>query len=375
MIKLKEVKTKADLKKFLEFPSRLYAGCPYYVPSLYMDEEDTLNPKKNAAYEYCEARPVLAYKDGVLAGRICGILNHAYNEKWGKHRVRFNRWDVIDDIEVTKALIADIEAWGKSKGADEITGPIGFCDMDKQGLLIEGFEEKDLFITTYNYPYYATHLEQLGFKKDADWVEMQIKMPDKLDEKIIKVSEGMMRKLKLHRLEIHNIKRDAFPYVDKIFDLLNEAYADLYGVVPLNKGQVDFYKDQFKIILNPKFVSVVLNEQDEVVGFGVAAPSMAEAAIKSKGHLFPLGWYRILRSIHKNDTLELLLVAVKKEYQNKGVNSILITDIYKNAVEFGIKLAETGPELELNEQVQAQWKRFETRRHKRRRCYVKAIEQ
>ena len=198
-------------------------------------------------------------------------------------------------------------------------------------------------------------------------------MPEKLDERIVKVSEGIMRKLKLRRLEINSVK-DAFPYVNQIFDLLNEAYADLYGVVPLNEGQVEFYKNQFKVILNPKFVSVVLNEQDEVVGFGIAAPSMAEASIKSKGRLFPLGWYRILHSIRKNDTLELLLVAVKKEYQNKGVNSILITDIYKNAVEFGIKLAETGPELELNEQVQAQWKRFETRKHKRRRCYVKAIE-
>lgn len=374
MIELKEVKTKADLKKFLEFPSKLYAGCPYYVPSLYMDEASALNPKQNAAYEYCETRIMLAYKDGELAGRICGILNHAYNEKWSKHRVRFNRWDVIDDIEVSRALISDIEAWGKSKGADEITGPIGFCDMDKQGLLVEGFEEMDLFITSYNYPYYAEHLERLGFKKDADWIEMQIKMPDKLDDKIVKVSEGIMRKLKLHRLEINKVK-DAFPYVDKIFDLLNEAYADLYGVVPLNEGQVEFYKEQFKIILNPKFVSVVLNEQEDVVGFGIAAPSMAKAAVESKGKLFPLGWYRILRSIRKNDTLELLLVAVRKDYQNKGVNSILISDMYKNAVDFGIKLAETGPELELNEQVQAQWKRFDTRKHKRRRCYVKAIEQ
>ena len=373
MIEVREVRTKADLRAFISFPDKLYKDCPYYVPCLHMDEKNNLLEKSNPAYEYCETKILLAYKDGKLAGRVLGILNRAYNEKFGKKRVRFNRWDVIDDIEVAKALLTEVERWGAEKGMTEITGPIGFCDMDHQGLLVEGFEEKDLFITTYNYPYYAEHLDRLGYVKDVDWIEMQISMPEQLSPKIKKVSELLLKKHDLHLMQFTKIK-EVLPRVDEIFDLLNEAYSDLYGTVPLNAGQVQMYKEQFIPILNPKYISIVENNANEIVGFGIAAPSMAEASIKSKGKLFPLGWLRILRSIRKNDTIELLLVAVRKDYRNTGVNAIMISQMYDNAAKSGIRLAETGPELELNDKVQSQWKSFETRQHKRRRCYVKPIE-
>lgn len=373
MIEIKEVKTKSELRDFIEFPNQLYKDNPYYSPGLYIDEKRNLSPKTNPAYEYCDTKILLAYKDGKLAGRICGIINRAYNEKWNKKRVRFNRWDVIDDIEVSRALLSAIAAWGKEHGLDEITGPIGFCDFDKQGLLVEGFQEKDLFITTYNHPYYAQHLEALGFAKDADWIEMQVKTPEKLDEKLVKVANGMLRRYNLRRLDIPSMKA-ALPYAKKIFDLVNEAYKDLYGVVPLNDRQIELYKDEFLPLLNPKFVDIILDEHDDIVAFGLAMPSMAEAAKKCGGRLFPFGWYHMYKALKQNDTIELLLVAVRPDYQNKGLNAILITDIYQNAIEAGIKLAETGPELELNNKVQGMWKSFDTRVHRRRRCYVRSVD-
>lgn len=373
MIEIKEAKTRREIHDFVEFPNKLYKDCPYYVPCLSVDETKDLRPETNPAYEYCEAKILLAYKDGRLAGRMCAIINHAYNEKWHKKRIRFNRFDVIDDIEVTKALIDYVKAWGKQNGLTEITGPIGFCDMDKEGMLVEGFDEMDMYITAYNAAYYPKHLEALGFVKDADWVEMEIKVPDKLDERIVKVSNGLMRRGNLHEFKFTEMKQ-VLPRVEEIFDLLNEAYAGLYGTVELNKRQVMFYKDHYIALLDPQYVCVIENENNEIVGFGAALPSLAKATKKGGGHYLPFGWVHLLKALKKNDRLELLLVAVRKDYQNKGVNAMLINKIYANAIKNGIKYAETGLELELNDKVQSQWKSFETRQHKRRRCYVAPIE-
>ena len=373
MITIKEAKTRREIKEFVEFPNKLYKDCPYYVPCLSVDEAKDLMPETNPAYEYCQAKILLAYKDGKLAGRMCAIINNAYNEKWGKKRIRFNRFDVIDDIEVTKALIDYTKAWGKENGLNEITGPIGFCDMDKEGLLVEGFEETDMYITAYNAEYYKKHLEALGFVKDADWIEMELTVPEKLDERIVKVAEGMMRKGNLHELQFTKIKQ-VLPRVDEIFALLNEAYSGLYGTVELNARQVQFYKDHYIALLDPDYVCVIENEKNEIVGFGAALPSLAKATRKGRGHYLPFGWIHLLKALAKNDRIELLLVAVRSDYQNKGVNAMLISKIYKNAVKNGIKYAETGPELELNDKVQSQWKNFKTRQHKRRRCYVAPIE-
>lgn len=372
MITIVEAKTKGDIRKFVEFPNKLYKNCPQYVPCLSSDETKDLLPETNPAYEYCDAKVLLAYKDDELVGRMCAIINRAYNEKWGKKRIRFNRFDVIDDVEVTRALVEYTKQWGQENGLEEITGPIGFCDMDKQGLLVEGFDELDMFITAYNAEYYMRHLEELGFVKDADWVEFELTVPDQLDARIVKVADGMMRKNDLHVLKFAKVK-DVVHRAEDIFNLLNDAYADLYGTVKLNAGQVELYKDQFLPMLDPKYVCVIENDQNEIVGFGAAIPSLAKAMRKAGGHMLPLGWLHLLRALKKNDRLELLLVAVASEYRNKGVNAMLISHIYKNAVENGIKFAETGPELELNDKVQSQWKYFKTRHHKRRRCYVAPI--
>ena len=373
MITIKEAKTRKELKEFVEFPNKLYKNNPYYSPCPSIDELKDLMPQTNPAFEYCEAKALLAYKDGKLVGRMCAIINHAYNKKWGKSRIRFNRFDVIDDIEVTRALVDYVKAWGKENGLNEITGPIGFCDMDKQGLLVEGFDELDMYITAYNADYYMKHLEELGFVKDADWVEFLLSVPEELDPRIVKVSEGMMRRGNLREHPFKKMK-EIIPRVDEIFALLNQAYAGLYGTVELNPRQVQYYKDHYISVLDPDYVSVILNENDEIVGFGAAIPSLAKAMQKAKGKYLPFGWIHMLKALAKNDTIELLLVAVRDDYRNKGVNAMLISKIYRNAVKNGIKFAETGPELELNDKVQSQWKNFNTRQHKRRRCYVAPID-
>lgn len=374
MITVKEAKTRKEIKEFVEFPNKLYKDNPYYSPCTTSDEIKDLLPETNPAFEYCEAKVLMAYKDGKLVGRMCAIINHAYNKKWNKKRIRFNRFDVIDDIEVTKALVEYTKKWGRENGLNEITGPIGFCDMDKQGLLVEGFDELDMYITAYNADYYMKHLEALGFVKDADWVEFLLSVPEELDPRIVKVANGMMRRGNLHEHPFKKIK-EILPRVDEIFALLNQAYAGLYGTVELNSGQVQFYKDHYISMLDPDYVSVILNENDEIVGFGAAIPSMAKAMQKAKGRYFPFGWIHMLKALAKNDTIELLLVAVRDDYRNKGVNAMLISKIYRNAVKNGIKFAETGPELELNDKVQSQWKNFDARQHKRRRCYVAPIEE
>lgn len=372
MITVKEVKTAAQLRAFIEFPNRLYKDNPYFVPSLYADEKETLRKETNPSYDYCDARQFLAYKDGKLAGRICAIVNYAYIEKWGKKRIRFNRFDIIDDLEVTKALIGAVEQWGRELGLEEITGPIGYNDLDKQGLLVEGFEEMDLSITTYNYPYYADHLNALGFVKDADWIEMQITCPETMDPTVVKVANGILRRHNLRVLQGKTMK-EVLPYAHQVFEVINLAYAGLYGVVPLTEKQIASVTKHFITMLNPDYCALVLDEHDKMLAFGIAIPSIAKASRKCGGHLFPLGWLYLLRALKKNTILELLLVGVRPEYRNWGLAAPIYAAVYDKAIENGILIAESGPELELNDKVQSTWKSFPTRQHRRRRCYVKPL--
>lgn len=374
MITIKEVSSARQLRDFIEFPNKLYKGNPYYVPPLSLDEKMNLTPGKNPAYDYCETKLFLAYKDGKLAGRICGLINHAYNEKWDKKRIRFCRWDVIDDIEVTKALFRAVEDYAKENGLDQIMGPIGFCDLDRQGLLVEGFEELGMFITLYNHPYYPRHLEELGFLKEADWTEMQVFAPTEMNPKISRVAEGMLKKLEL-RLVRFPQKKLVKPYIKDIFHMVNDTYSHLYGVVPLTERQINLYVKQYYPIINIDYVYIVLDKEDKLAGFGLAAPSFAKAMRQCGGHLFPTGLFRLLWTIKHHDVLDLYLIAVRPELQGKGINGIMLNEAIKTAMRNGVKYAETGPELELNDKVQAQWKNFETRHHKRRRCYVKDIEE
>ena len=374
MVEVKEVRTRSEFRKFVNYPNELYKGVPQYVPPMIGDDLSDWNPKKNPAFEYCEAKAFLAWRDGKIVGRIGAILSHKANEKWGLNRMRFSQVDFIDDPEVSAALFKAVEDYAREKGCDEVHGPLGFTDLDREGMLIEGFDRRGMFITYYNYPYYNTHLERLGYGKDVDWVEYLIDVP--YDEHTVtrmdKLAERVMRYSKLHIAEIKS-RRDYKPLVEKVFALVNDAYAGLYGTVPLSERQIKRYTAKFIPLINPDLACFVLDERDELVAFGVSAPSMAAALQKSHGHLFPFGFLGVLKALRVNDTLDLFLIAVTEEYRNKAVNAILMNHVIKGCHKMGIRKAETGPQLETNHKVQSQWNFFKTEQHKRRRCYVKAL--
>jgi ribosomal protein S18 acetylase RimI-like enzyme len=372
-IEIREVRTPQDLKAFIDFHYQLYKGNPYWVPELRSDVENTLKPDKNPAFAYSQARYWLALRDGSVVGRVAAVISSGHRQKWNQAYMRFGWIDFIDDAEVSSALMAQVEAWAKEKKLTAVHGPLGFTDMDHAGMLVEGFDEMSTLITIYNFPYYPHHLEALGYKKDVDWVEYEITVPQTPDPKIAKLSEIIKKRENLRLLEFKD-KKDLLPYAPAIFGLLNEGYRNLYGYVPLNDEQVKLYTKQYFDFIIPEFVPVVVDEQNRLVAFGITMPSLTRAMQKANGRLFPFGFIHVLRALKKNDRADLYLVTVKPEYQGKGVNAILIDHISRVFAKFGIRKAESNPELETNHQVQGQWKRFETRQHKRRRCYIKYLE-
>jgi GNAT superfamily N-acetyltransferase len=372
MIQIKEVETIRDLKRFIRFPFQLYSGNPYWVPPMLSDEMNTLRKEKNPAFEYCESKYWLAFKAGKVVGRVAGIINHKYNQKWNKRYARFGWIDFIDDIEVAEALTKTAEEWALNRGMDGIHGPLGFCDLDKQGMLIEGFGELGMMITIYNAPYYPEMMERLGYQKDVDWLEFEIKVPQTIPERVVKINNLVLKRLKLKVLPAQKSK-DFLPYAKDIFYLLNDAYKDLYGVVELTENQINAYVRQYFGFINPDYVRIILDQEDQVVAFGIALPSLARAMQKAGGRAFPFGFLHLLRAMKNNDRLDLYLVAVKPEYQGKGVNALLLSDINMAAIKNGMSFAETGPELEDNKDVQGLWKFYETRQHKKRRCYLKKL--
>ncbi len=371
---IKEVLTRRDLKKFIDFPNRLYTGNPYYVPRLYFDELNTLRRDKNPAFEVCDARFWLAYKDGKIAGRIAAIHDKPSIEKWGNKYLRFGWIDFIDDEEVSQALMREVEKWAKELGMTGIHGPLGFTDMDNEGMLIEGFEEVGTLATLYNYPYYPEHIEKMGFRKDVDWMEFEGKVPESIPEKIALIAEQIKEKFGLRLLKVNKAK-ELLPYARPLFEVLDTAYSGLYGTVPLTLKQVDAYIKQYFGFIRPGFVSLVLDSSDKVIAFGITMPSFSRALQKCRGRLFPLGFLYILNAFRKNDLADLYLVGVEPEWQGKGINALIIYEIARTFIRNGIKKAETNPELELNYKVQSQWKFFEMRQHKRRRCYLKMLEE
>lgn len=374
MVEVKEVKTRSELKKFVNYPNVLYRDVPQYVPAMIGDDLDDWNPKKNPAFEYCEAKCFLAWRDGKIVGRIGAILSHKANEKWHLNRMRFTQVDFIDDEEVSNALFNTVEAYAREKGCDEIHGPLGFTDCDREGMLVEGYDRRSMFITYYNYPYYNAHLERLGYEKDVDWVEYLIDVPydDHTVLRMDKLSERVLNYSNLHVLKVQH-RREYKPLIEKVFDLINVAYAGLYGTVPLSDRQIKRYAAKFIPLINPELACFVVDEQDELIGFGVSAPSIAEALKKSRGRLFPLGFIGVLKALRVNDTLDLFLTAVRPDYQNKGINAILINHVLKGCHQMGIRKAETGPQLEENHKIRSQWNFFSYEKHKRRRCYVRKL--
>ena len=370
---LKEVRTKHELMQFIHFPLQLYKNNPYFVPSMQADEINTLDRTKNPAFEYCEARYWLAYEHDRIVGRVAAIINPKHIKKWEQPYMRFGWLDFIDDQAVSELLMNAVAAWAREKGLTAIHGPLGFTDLDREGLLIEGFDEVATLATLYNYPYYQDHLDRLGFKKDTDWIEFELSLPEKLDERIARAAQIVLKRNNLHLLEAKT-KRDLLPYADQLFGLITAEYSHLYGSTPLSENEVKHYTDAYFGFAHPDFIPVVLDENDRMVAFGVTFPSLSKALQKSKGKLFPLGWWRLLRALRKNDRADLYLIAVSKPYQGLGVNMVLINTVYQVFKRRGISKIETNPELEDNINVQSQWKTIEKRQHKRRRCYIKSLE-
>jgi GNAT superfamily N-acetyltransferase len=339
------------------------------------DDLGDWDPRRNPAFSYCDAKCWLALRDGKIVGRIGAIHNRRANEKWGVRRMRFTQVDFIDDEEVSGALFRTVEDYARQMGCSEIHGPLGFTDLDRKGMLVDGFERRSMFITYYNRPYYLDHLSRLGYVKDVDWVELLIDVP--YDEhtctRMDKLAERVKHFSNLHVAQV-NSRREYRPLVEKVFHLVNTAYDHLYGTVLLDDRQIRRYANRFIPLINPDLACFVLDEQDELVGFGVSAPSLADALKKSHGRLSPLGWIRVQRALRANDTLDLFLIALKREYQDKAVNAIIMNHIIKGCHRMGIRKAETGPQLETNHKVRSQWNFFKAEQHKRRRCFVKALE-
>lgn len=375
-VEIRKVQTKGELKEFIHFANDLYKGDEYYAPSLISDDYNTFDPKKNGAFDFCQAQMFLAYKEGKVAGRVMAIINNRANETWKVKQVRYGWIDFINDEEVAKALLDAVAAWGKERGMTDIAGPLGFTDFDPEGMLVEGFERVATMIGIYNYPYYPQILEKLGYTKETDWMEYRITIPDELPERYYKYADIVIAKNKLNVRKVTRRMVNKENYGRKFFKLINETYYKLYGFSLLSDKQIDAYTKLYLGLLDTRMVSFIENENGELVAAGVTMPDLTAALQKCGGKLFPFGWFHLLKAIFWKpcDTLDMLLVGVREDYRGKGLNAVLVTDLYPRLKAMGFKYAETTAELETNDSIQAMWKYFEREQHKRRRVYAKKIE-
>lgn len=379
-IEIKKVESRRDLCKFIDFHNELYKGNPYHVPNLYFDEMNTFRKDKNAAFDFCEAEYFMAYRDGKAVGRVAAIINHSANKKWERESVRFGWIDFVDDIEVSKALLKAVEDYGKSKGMKEIVGPLGFTDMDPEGMLLYGYDQLGTQATAYNYPYYPEHMDRMGgWEKDNDYVEYKLYVPEEMPEKYATIAKMIQKR---YNLQVKKLKRNEIygenGYGKKIFDVVNETFKDLYGYSKLTDRQIEQYVKMYLPMADLDLITIIedWNTPDhKVVGVGISIPSLARALQKCGGKLFPFGWWHILRALkyHKTEVVDLLLVGVLPEYRQKGANALLFYDLIPHYQRLGFKWGETHVEMETNMKVQGQWQYLNREIHKRRRCYKKDI--
>lgn len=376
MVEIREVKSRSELKQFIQFYYDLYRGCDCAVPFLYFDEMATLRSDKNPSFECCVAQYFLAYKDGKIVGRVAAIINRRANERWNCHQVRFGWFDFIDDLEVSTALLKAVEDWGRERGMVEMAGPLGFIDTDREGMLVEGFDQLASMYVNYNYPYYPRHIEQMsGFKKDNDYVECKVKVPEIVPEKFVKVTDMVRRRydLKVHKFTRHELIEEG--YGRKVFDLLNATYADLYGFSQLSDRQIDKLVNDYIKIADLNLVTAIM-DAEKMVGFGITFPSFSRALQKTRdGRLFPFGWWHVLKILkwHKTPIVDLLLIGVLPEYRAKGANALIFNDLIPYFQQYNFEYAETGPMMETNEGVLSQWQYLEATVHRRHRCYRKLL--
>ena len=374
-VSIKTVETKAQLKAFVKFPLELYKDCPYYIPNIYVDDMSALDMAKNPMGKYCKTRKFLAYKDGQLAGRCIAIINEIANRDWNHAEVRFGWMDFIDDKEVSKALIEAVIAFGKEYGMTQISGPLGFTDFDSEGCVVEGFDDISSFALKYNYPYYAEHFEALGMAKANDWLEYRIFIPEQLPEKVSRASKLVADRYELHVKKITRKEVYKEGYGQKVFDLVNRTYSELFDFTVLPPEVIDSYVKLYLGLLDLKFVTLIENKEGKLVGMAVCMPSLAHAVKKSNGYLFPLGWYRLLKSMYLKyeEVIELLLIAVNPEYQNRGVHAMIFQEMLDTLVKGGFKYAESNAEMETNVSVQNIWKDYQKELKRRRRVFSKEI--
>lgn len=374
-IQIKTVTTRKDLKTFVRYANRLYKGNKYYVPSMPFDDMNTLDKEKNGAFDFCKAEYYLAYKDGEVVGRVAAIVNYKANEAWKVDQVRFGWFDFIDDLEVSKALLDAVVAFGKAHGMTQIVGPLGFTDFDPEGMLVEGFDRVSTMALIYNHPYYPEHMKKHGYLKETGWLEYRITIPDELPEKHIKIAEIVKERYNLSVVKKTKRQIRKEKYGHKLFRLINETYCVLYGYSLLSEKQIDQYVDVYLGLVDMEMLTFIEDSEGELIGAGITIPSMAEALQKCNGEIFPFGWYYLLKSMYwgKPDTLDMLLIGVKPEWQNKGVNSLLFVDLFQRYKKMGFKYAETNANLETNAKVQAMWTPFEREQHKKRWVFGKEI--
>lgn len=375
MLEIKEIQpTKKNLKAFTKFQIDLYDGNPWYVPPLISDDVQTLSPSLNPAHDFCDQMLYMAYRDGKVVGRIAGIINRQVNEKERERAARFGFIDFVDDPEVSAALLGAVEKWSRDKGMNKLIGPLGFTDLDHEGMLVEGFDELSTMATIYNYPYYPEHMERLGYRKESDWIEFLMEVPESIPDRFNRIADIVKRKFELRVLKYKSRKRVKKEYGHALFHLINESYKDLYQYSMLTERQIDYYIDQYLDLLNLDLLTLVVDRNDRLVAVGISMPSMSRALQKSRGRMLPLGWWHLLKGLKgKNDRVDLLLVAVHPDYQNKGVNAILFQDLLPYYIAKGYRYAESNPEMETNAKVQRQWEAYNPRQHRRRRCYSKKL--
>jgi GNAT superfamily N-acetyltransferase len=368
-VTVRKVSTSKDLKKFVDFPFKLFEGNQFWVPPLKFDEINTLRKDKNPAFDYCEAEYWLAYRNNEPVGRIAGIINRNECERWNTRLARFGWIDFIDDPEVSNLLFETLCEWGRSKGMTGIHGPLGFTDMDPEGMLLEGYDQISSLSAIYNFPYYNDHMRQHGFRKATDWIQFEIKVPGEIPEKVERMTRIVLQKYDLHLLNPRKAS-EIRPYAAKMFTMYNDAFRDIYGFTALSRKQMDNYTKQYFGFIRPEFVSMVIDSNDDVVGFGITMPSLSTALQKAKGSLFPFGFIHLLHAMRKNDTIHMYLVGVRPDYQGKGVLALVYHELTKAYIEAGIKIARTHPQLEENLRAVSIWKNYDGRVNIRRRCWT-----